>query len=84
MQLLPHNFNAEQQMAAKKWYYAFMKRHSTLSYRQEEAMSMARAKGLSPNIKTLQAAKENARAKAVPAKRKCFGDNEGMGNQKRS
>ncbi|PSN51128.1 hypothetical protein C0J52_21606 [Blattella germanica] len=80
MQLLPHNFNAEQQMAGKKWYYAFMKRHPTLSYRQPEATSMARAKGFK---ETLQAAKEKARAKAVPAKRKCFGDNEGKGKSEK-
>ncbi|PSN57832.1 hypothetical protein C0J52_04372 [Blattella germanica] len=41
---------------------------------------MARAKGFK---ETLQAAKEKARAKAVPAKRKCFGDNEGKGKSEK-
>ena len=42
---LVHNFNTEQGMAGRKWYYSFLKRHPKLSYRQPEATSIARAKG---------------------------------------
>jgi len=40
-----HNFNREEKMAGKKWYYAFMQRHPELSLREPENTSLARAQG---------------------------------------
>jgi len=42
---VPHNFNKQDRMAGKKWYYAFMKRHGELSLREPESTSMSRAQG---------------------------------------
>lgn len=42
---IPNNFNKEKGMAGKWWYYQFMKRHPTLSLRQPEKVSIARANG---------------------------------------
>ena len=42
---IEHGFNKESQMAGKKWYYAFMRRHPELSLREPESTSMARAQG---------------------------------------
>lgn len=42
---LQHNFNKNEKMAGKKWYYAFMRRHPELSLREPENTSIARAQG---------------------------------------
>lgn len=42
---IPHRFHKDKQIAGKKWYYLFMRRHPELSLRQPEATSMARATG---------------------------------------
>lgn len=42
---LKNPFNKEKKMAGKKWFYAFIKRHPTLSLRQPENVSIARARG---------------------------------------
>lgn len=42
---LTHNFKNDQQMAGKKWFYSFMKRHPNLSLRQPESTSLVKAKG---------------------------------------
>lgn len=42
---LNNPFNKETKMAGKKWFYSFMKRHPTLSLRQPENVSIARARG---------------------------------------
>lgn len=45
-------FNKEKQIAGKKWYYLFMKRHPELSLRQPEKISVNRAKGFNKeNVK---------------------------------
>ncbi|XP_018399528.1 PREDICTED: uncharacterized protein LOC108777200, partial [Cyphomyrmex costatus] len=41
---LPNPFNKETQIAGKKWYYSFMKRHPELSLRQSEKLSISRVK----------------------------------------
>lgn len=40
---MTHSFNKNKKEAGKKWFYAFMRRHPELSFRQPEATSMARA-----------------------------------------
>jgi DDE superfamily endonuclease/Tc5 transposase DNA-binding domain len=40
---LKNNFNEENEMAGKAWYYAFMKRNPMLSLRRPEALSLVRA-----------------------------------------
>ena len=42
---LQHRFNKEKQVAGKKWLYAFLKRNSTITLRQPEPTSYARATG---------------------------------------
>lgn len=44
---IPHVFNEEKQIAGKKWYYNFMKRHKDISLREPQATSLARAQGFS-------------------------------------
>lgn len=44
---IPHVFNQEKQIAGKKWYYSFMKRHKDISLREPQATSLARAQGFS-------------------------------------
>ena len=42
---LQHKFNRTMQLAGKKWFYAFLKRHPKISVRQPENTSINRAKG---------------------------------------
>ena len=42
---LKNPFNKNNKIAGKKWYYAFMRRHPTLSLRQPENVSIARIRG---------------------------------------
>lgn len=42
---MEHTFNHETKMTGKKWFYAFMRRHSELSVRVPESTSIARAQG---------------------------------------
>ena len=42
---LKNPFSKSKQIAGKKWYYAFMKRHTELSLRQSESVSIARTRG---------------------------------------
>lgn len=42
---LKNPFSKTRETAGKKWYYGFMKRHPTLSLRQPENVSIARARG---------------------------------------
>ena len=37
---IEHSFNIESQMAGKKWYYVFMRRHPKLSLREPESTSL--------------------------------------------
>jgi hypothetical protein len=43
--LMPHTFNKEKGMAAKKWFYSFMRRNAKLSLCKPEQTSLGRAKG---------------------------------------
>jgi hypothetical protein len=40
------HFNKKTQVAGKKWYYLFVKRHPELNLRQPQNVSVARSKGL--------------------------------------
>lgn len=42
---IPHNFNKNEKMAGKKWFYAFKARNPQISLRSPESTSLARAKG---------------------------------------
>ncbi|XP_018573656.1 uncharacterized protein LOC108912761 [Anoplophora glabripennis] len=42
---IAHKFSMQKGLAGKKWYYAFMRRHPTLTLRQPESTSIARARG---------------------------------------
>ncbi|CAK1578118.1 unnamed protein product [Parnassius mnemosyne] len=49
---IKHRFNKTKKMAGKKWYYAFLKRHRSLSLRQPRATSINRATAFNkPTIK---------------------------------
>lgn len=47
---LSHTFNRDKQIAGRKWYYNFMKRHSELSLRQPRATSFNRATGFNKEV----------------------------------
>lgn len=42
---IPHSFNRENEIASKRWFYAFKKRHPHITIRQPESTSLNRVKG---------------------------------------